>query len=136
MWMRYQFSSIRGGHGCPVGRALSSRPKGPSSRLACETPPCTLMTAGAYKTCLYVMSFKFSFNMYLGGYQSGGAIPSVVDQNCDSICLWTILRYVFQIVGNSPLRCSNPTLNTTLPTYLFYAEMSFNFFLNTTIKMF
>ena len=35
-------------------------------------------------------------------------------------CLRTILRGEFQIVGNSPLRRANPTLNPIyLPTYLF-----------------
>ena len=41
--MQYQ------GRGCSVGRALSSRPEGPGSKLAWQKTTCTLMAPGACK---------------------------------------------------------------------------------------
>ena len=31
------------------------------------------------------MSFKFPFKLYIWGHKSGGANPSMVDQNCDGM---------------------------------------------------
>ena len=61
------------------------------------------------------MSSKFPFKLYFWKYQSGEAIPSGANQNCDA-CLWIILRDKSQTVGNSPLRSSNPKFNPPNPT--------------------
>ena len=49
-----------------------------------EIPPCTLMAPDACKMIMGAMSSKFPSKLCRGN-QSGGAIPSVSDQNCDGM---------------------------------------------------
>ena len=57
----------------------------PDRRSPGETLSCTLMALGDVKYVVGAMPSKFPFKLYLWGYQSGGAIPSVIDQNSDGM---------------------------------------------------
>ena len=73
------------GNGCPVDRAFSFRPEGSGSWLALRN---IVMYANSPSTCKARRECnvsKFQCKLYLWGYQSGGAISSVADQNCDGM---------------------------------------------------
>ena len=90
-------------------------------RTPCKTPPCTLMHQACkiHREC-NVLQVPFQI-LHLGiqHKKQRGAILSVADQNCNDMSPDMSLRDESKTVSNNPLRCSNPTLNTTyLPTYL------------------
>ena len=66
------------GHSTPDRRARVRDAPG-------ETLPCTPMAPGAVKSVVVAMSSQFPFKLYLWGYQTGGTIPSVANQNCRGI---------------------------------------------------
>ena len=70
--------------------ALSAKHSVPDLRirvrgLPCERPPCTLMASGTIKSVVGAKSSEFPFKIIHLGYQSGVAIPSLADQNCDGL---------------------------------------------------
>ena len=50
-----------------------------------ETSPCTVVVPGACKISCGCNVLQIPIQIIPMGYQSGGAIPSVADQNCDGM---------------------------------------------------
>ena len=90
-----------------------------------ETPPCTLMAPGSCKIRRGCSVFLVPIQNYTPEDTKAWEPSHSWRIKIVIACLQTIPRDESQTVGNSSLRCSNPTLNPTYQSTLSY-ETAFN----------